>query len=160
MTVAEEPHPEQPLLPIGSANVVDQTITAEEEPRIVVLGGYDRPPPLRDGATLPQPFLKPRPPAPGPQLWAIILTCMGLYYLWTRILGRSLPSIFIRGLGQRLVSKKKNDNVRHSEMVAAREKQQRQLQEIVTNRSTIRERSSVAAYSSSLSSCNEDDNKT
>ena len=43
-------------------------------------------------------------------------------------------------------------------MVAAREKQQRQLQEIA-NRSTIRERSSVAASSSS-SSCNEDDNKT
>jgi hypothetical protein len=158
MPVAEDSHPEQPL-PVGSASVVDQTITAEEEPRIVVLGGHDRPPPLRDGATLPQPFLKPRPPAPGPQLWAIILTCICLYYLWTRILGRSLPTVFVRGLGQRLVSQKKNDNVRHSEMVAAREKQQRQLQEM-TNRSTIRERSSVAAYSSSLLSCNEDDNKT
>jgi hypothetical protein len=153
--VANDPHLEQlPVVMAGRATVVDQSSAAEDEPRIVVLGGHDRPP----RATLPQPFLKPRPPAPGPQLWAVILTCMGLYYLWTRILGRSLPAIFVRGLGQRLVSQKKNVNVRHSEMVAAREKQQRQLQEIA-NRSTIRERSSVAASSSS-SSCNEDDNKT
>lgn len=140
MTVAEEADP-----------LSTKASRRQDESRTVVLGGHDRPPPQlmpQDGSTLPQPFLKPRPPAPGPQLWAVVLTCIGLYYLWTRILGRSMPANFVRGLGQRLVFKKKNDNVRHSEMVAAREKQQRQLQE-VANSSTIRERSSVATASSS-----------
>lgn len=96
------------------------------EPRIVVLGGDDPPPPHGF-----HPLLKQRPPPPGPQLWAVVLTSVGLYYVWTRVLGRSIPAIFVRGSGQHVGSAKKdhNNTDRHADMVAAREKQQRRLRQ-------------------------------
>ncbi|KAL3797704.1 hypothetical protein HJC23_000249 [Cyclotella cryptica] len=86
-------------------------------------------------------------PKPGPQLWAIVLASVGLYYLWTRILGRPLPS-FLRKGGQRIGSKGHSD----TEMAAAREKQQERLVQIVTTTNTsnskeggkVRERSNNA----------------
>jgi len=33
----------------------------------------------------------PRGGPAGPQLWAVALVLVGLYYLWTRVLGRSMP---------------------------------------------------------------------
>jgi hypothetical protein len=63
---------------------------------------------------------------PGPQLWAIFLSIAGIYLLWTRILGRPLPS-FLSSLrsknGQRA-----GKGHSAAEMAAAREKQQQRLQ--------------------------------
>ena len=60
---------------------------------------------------------------PGPQLWAIVLSLGGLYYIWTRILGRPLPS-FLRETGGYRVRKGHSAD----EMAAARERQQQRLQ--------------------------------
>lgn len=63
-----------------------------------------------------------RPP-PGPQLWAIVLTIAGLYYLWTKILGRPLPSFGTRSGGGHRVRKGHSAE----EMAAVRERQQQRL---------------------------------
>lgn len=63
----------------------------------------------------------PRSP-PGPQLWAIVLSVVGIYYVWTKILGRSAPS-FLRGTGGHRVRKGHSAE----EMAAARERQQQRL---------------------------------
>lgn len=44
-------------------------------------------------------------PAAGPQAWAVVLTLAGGYYVWTRVLGKSLPG-FLRGGGHRVGSHK------------------------------------------------------
>eukprot|EP00584_Thalassiosira_punctigera_P007745 CAMPEP_0172529550 /NCGR_PEP_ID=MMETSP1067-20121228/3603_1 /TAXON_ID=265564 ORGANISM="Thalassiosira punctigera, Strain Tpunct2005C2" /NCGR_SAMPLE_ID=MMETSP1067 /ASSEMBLY_ACC=CAM_ASM_000444 /LENGTH=242 /DNA_ID=CAMNT_0013313621 /DNA_START=61 /DNA_END=789 /DNA_ORIENTATION=+ len=71
----------------------------------------------------------------GPQIWAVVLTIGGLYYLWTRVLGKSLPSFAQRGhrvganKGRGVVgSGSGGDGGRQAEIRAARERQQQRLQ--------------------------------
>lgn len=69
----------------------------------------------------------PRSP-PGPQLWAIVISILGIYYLWTKILNRPLPS-FLRapgGGGHRVRPKGHSAE----EMAAVRERQQQRLQNL------------------------------
>jgi hypothetical protein len=70
----------------------------------------------------------------GPQLWAIVLTFAAMYYLWTRILGRSIPFFAPHGSarGGHRISSSSGSIIRgkgHSqaEMMAARERQQERL---------------------------------
>lgn len=88
---------------------------------------------------------------PGPQIWAIVLTLGGLYYIWTRVLGKSLPSFAQRGHS---VGAKGHSTSRQAEIQAARERQQERLQtanrahEMVKqakNQSNVRERTNVTS---------------
>jgi len=93
----------------------------------------------------------------GPQVWAVILTLAGLYYLWTRILGKSLPSFAQRG--HRIGAKGHSaiggsGDRRQADIQVARERQQQRLQtatrarEMVTQgkndrNTTVRERTNA-----------------
>lgn len=96
------------------------------EPQVV-----DDPPPQTQSFAEPRahhpPFVQQRKPA-GPQLWAVVFTLGGLYYLWTRIFGKSLPS-FARS-GNRVGAKghSGSSSSRQAEIQAARERQQQRLQ--------------------------------
>ncbi|KAL7470521.1 hypothetical protein ACHAXS_010795 [Conticribra weissflogii] len=76
----------------------------------------------------------------GPQLWAVLFSLAGLYYLWTRILGRPIPSSFSRlfgGSGHRIGASKTNKghgstSSQAMDIRAARERQQQRLE--TTNR--------------------------
>ena len=72
----------------------------------------------------------------GPQIWAVVLTLGGLYYLWTRILGKSLPSFAQKGhrIGANkgrssgIIGGSSSSSNRQAEIQAARERQQQRLQ--------------------------------
>lgn len=81
-----------------------------------------------------------KPQPAGPQAWAVVLTVAGLYYVWTRVLGKSLPS-FAQG-GHRVGANKGRGGTimgmgaggsgggnRQAEVRAARERQQQRLQQ-------------------------------
>ncbi|KAL3782178.1 hypothetical protein ACHAWO_004024 [Cyclotella atomus] len=83
----------------------------------------------------------PRSP-PGPQIWAVVLTGGLLYYIWTKILGRPVPSVIRRNVGGHLVRKGHSAE----EMAAARERQQQRLQMVVSSKqqdTTVRERVNI-----------------
>ena len=100
----------------------------------------------------------------GPQLWAVVLTLGGLYYLWTRILGKKLPSFASVQRGHRIGKTGGGRSGigsgsinRQAEIQAARERQQQRLQnaararEMVkqaTNNGNIRERTNINNTSS------------
>ena len=99
-----------------------------------------------------------RKPA-GPQLWAVVFTLAGLYYLWTRLLGKSLPGF---GGGHRVKGRSINiignnnssNNNRQAEIAAARERQQQRLELMAKtknnkNDSNIRERTNVTSSGNS-----------
>ena len=92
--------------------------TAADQPRPGIPGGGANPVRYR------------QPPKPaGPQLWAVVITIGGLYYLWTRVLGKSLPSFAQRGKtsGGGGGGRVSNSN-RQAEIQAARERQQQRLE--------------------------------
>ena len=98
----------------------------------------------------------------GPQLWAVVLTLVGLYYLWTRLLGKSLPRFTQRG-GHRIGATGGGGTVgrgrnHRAEVQAARERQQQEQHLLTAARaretttqatshdrtSTVRERAKVS----------------
>jgi hypothetical protein len=119
MRIAVDPPPQDQEAPI-------KIISAHAEPQA---GG--------EGAYPPQQQQQQRKPH-GPQLWAVVLTLGGLYYVWTRILGKSLPSFARRG--HRIGANKGKvgggssgggsggSSSRRAEIAAARERQQQRLQ--------------------------------
>lgn len=105
------------------------------------------PPPLQQTQTFSEPRVGDHPPhdggeqqyqqrsskPAGPQLWAVVFALGGLYYLWTRILGKSLPGFLKRGGGGYRIGAKKghgssSSSGRQAEIQAARERQQQHLQ--------------------------------
>ncbi|KAL9186212.1 hypothetical protein ACHAXT_005450 [Thalassiosira profunda] len=104
----------------------------------------------------PPPMLRPKKPV-GPQLWAVVFTLAGLYYLWTRVLGKSMPRLAAQGnrVGANTASSGRSSNNRQAEIQAARERQQQRLEnaarakEMVTqanrDKGNIRERTNVSS---------------
>lgn len=95
----------------------------------------DPPPQQRIHATADPPFARfpqqQQKRAAGPQIWAVVLTLAGLYYVWTRVLGKSLPSFARKG--NRIGADNRSGGSiggggRQAEIRAARERQQRLLQ--------------------------------
>lgn len=94
----------------------------------------------------------------GPQVWAILLTAGGLYYVWTRVLRKPLPSIFHWGRGgNRIGTGRSNGGFggnkdRQAEIAAARERQQRQLEKMArqsgNSGSNVRDRTNTTASNS------------
>lgn len=84
---------------------------------------------------------KQRRPA-GPQIWAVVLTIAGLYYVWTRVLGKSLPSFAQKG--NRIGASKSRSGVigssnRQAEIRAARELQQQRLETAARAREMVQQ---------------------
>mmetsp|Transcript_1576 Transcript_1576/g.3384 ORF Transcript_1576/g.3384 Transcript_1576/m.3384 type:complete len:261 (+) Transcript_1576:132-914(+) len=131
------------------------------EPRAML---HDQHPP--DGQQQQQHQQRSNKPA-GPQLWAVVFALGGIYYLWTRVLGKSLPGFAQRGGGGYRIGAKKGHSIgssssssssgnRQAEIQAARERQQQRLQtasrahEMVKqakNGGNVRERTNAAVSS-------------
>ena len=110
-----------------------------------------------------------RKPA-GPQIWAVVFTLAGLYYIWTRVLGKPLPSrASLRG-GQKIginsslgrsgaISSSSSNSNRQAEIAAARERQQQRLELMAKAKehknndgnSNLRERTNINSGNSKLS---------
>mmetsp|Transcript_5094 Transcript_5094/g.10412 ORF Transcript_5094/g.10412 Transcript_5094/m.10412 type:complete len:254 (+) Transcript_5094:239-1000(+) len=104
----------------------------------------------------------------GPQLWAVLFSLAGLYYLWTRVLGRPIPSSFSRlfgGSGHRIGASTTNKghgstSSQAIDIRAVRERQQQRLQttncakEMVekARERNVRERSTAASAGNSKES--------
>lgn len=91
----------------------------------------------------------------GPKAWAILLTIGGLYYVWTRVLRKPLPSFLQWGAGgNRLTARTGGlggSENRRADVAAARERQQRQLELLAKSKdsgSNVRERTNTATSTS------------
>lgn len=92
-----------------------------------------------------------KPQSAGPQVWAVVLAIAGFYYVWTRILGKSLPNLLHFGGGGNRTGTRSgiggSDN-RRAEIAEARERQQQQLEAVArqaknNGSSTVRERTNT-----------------
>jgi len=121
---------------------------------------------MADDPPLGQTEIFAEPKSTGPQVWAVVITIAGLYYVWTRILGKSLPNIFrsvgggnrigTRGIVGRAHGIGGSEN-RRAEIAAARERQQKQLETVArqaknNGSSTVRERTNTATTPGNIKS--------
>lgn len=98
--------------------------------------------------------------AAGPQLWAVVFTIGGLYYVWTRVLGRSIRFALPQRSGHRI--KGHGGTSTTTDMQAARERRLAALEnanrarEIMVNQAAknndgnIRERTNVTSGNSNI----------
>ena len=121
--VVVDPHPAQ-----EGQHQQQTTQTYAAEPRVII----DK----ADEAAYRHALLQQQRKPAGPQLWAVVFTLAGLYYIWTRVLGKPLLSRSgLRG-GQiganyssgAISSSSSSNSNRQAEIAAARERQQRRLE--------------------------------
>lgn len=110
-----------------------------------------------------QQLIRKKQPA-GPQLWAVVFTIGGLYYVWTRVLGRSIRFTLPQRSGHRI--KGHGGTSTTTDMQAARERRLAALEnanrarEIMVNQAAknndgnIRERTNVNSGNSSINNRN------
>ena len=110
-----------------------------------------------------QQLIRKKQPA-GPQLWAVVFTIGGLYYVWTRVLGRSIRFALPQRSGHRI--KGHGGTSTTTDMQAARERRLAALEnanrarEIMVNQAaknndgSIRERTNVNSGNSNINNNN------